>query len=176
MRLTIALGLAEHEYIFTLPGWAVRARTARSPAARPLVAPNRDAPASVAPQRLAARLWHDCRPLAHGPAVAASRSFLEAVSAHRRRIMLGAGQCPYPLVSAIPRNNPREDAPRQKIRERQRKASMPMFTGAVLRISPKSARSSGQNRHHAKRQKHHRNQNAIGQLQPSLSRTDVQPL
>ena len=85
-------------------------------------------------------------------------------------IMLGAGQCPYPLVSAIPRDNPREGAPRQKIHELSEKR-LANVHGRLLGY-PRKVPDRVQIDTTQKRQKTTENQNAMGR-QPSLSRTDV---
>ena len=84
--------------------------------------------------------------------------------------MLGAGQCPYPLVSAIPRDNPREGAPRQKIHELSEKR-LANVHGRLLGY-PRKVPDRVQIDTTQKRQKTTENQNAMGR-QPSLSRTDV---
>ena len=44
-------------------------------------------------------------------------------------IVLGAGQRPHPLIATVPRDNPGERAPRQKIHQLV-KSVLPLFTGA----------------------------------------------
>jgi hypothetical protein len=76
-------------------------------------------------------------------------------------MLLGAGQRPYPLVSAIPHDNPREGAPRQKIHELSEKR-LANVHGRLLGYLPRSARSRS-NRHHAKAPENHRKSKCYGQ-------------
>src|SRR5215831_12337150 len=61
-------------------------------------------------------------------------------------ILLGAGQCPHPPIPAIPRDNPRECAPWQKVHELGEKRLATVHRHLLGNL-PKSARSSS-NRHH----------------------------
>jgi hypothetical protein len=47
--------------------------------------------------------------------------------------VLGAGQRPHPLIAAVPRDNPGERAPRQKIHQ-WAKSVLPLFTSASSEI------------------------------------------
>src|SRR6266568_5979017 len=64
-----------------------------------------------------------------------------------RAVLLGTVQRSYPSVAAVARNNPREDAPRQKIHELSEKR-LARVHGRLLGKVPNSARSSS-NRHHS---------------------------
>jgi len=66
-------------------------------------------------------------------------------------IVLGAGQRPHPLIAIVPRHNPRERAPRQKIHQLGEKRLATVHR-RLLGNPPKSARSSS-NRHHAESSK-----------------------
>ena len=61
-------------------------------------------------------------------------------------ILLGAGQCPCPTLPAVPRHDPREGAPRQKIHQLGEKRPALVHWRLPGNL-PESARSSS-NRHH----------------------------
>ncbi len=68
-------------------------------------------------------------------------------------IVLGAGQRPDALVPAIPRDNPREGAPWQKLHELSEKRLATVHR-RLFGCPPKSARSTS-NRHHVKSPENH---------------------
>src|SRR5271166_1870888 len=66
-------------------------------------------------------------------------------------IVLGAGQRPHPLIATVPRDDPGERAPRQKIHQLGEKRLATVHWRLFGNL-PKSARSSS-NRHHPKSSK-----------------------